>query len=89
MWLGGQTESFQNVQGAIVYDVLIFQKSRWGKGSPRGGAMPPPPKCNAEIMWDSERTLLGQSNVMLLKKLFVFLCITLCHVTTSLESYLN
>ena len=28
MWLGGQTESFQNVGGAKVDDVLTFQKFR-------------------------------------------------------------
>ena len=31
MWLGGQTESFQNVGGEGVYDVLTFQKSRRGQ----------------------------------------------------------
>ena len=41
MWLGGQTESFQNVGGGEgVYNVLTFQKSRGGKSSPRG-ANPP------------------------------------------------
>ena len=30
MWLGGQTESFQNVGGKGVYNVLTFQKSRGG-----------------------------------------------------------
>ena len=32
MWLGGQTESFQHVGGALsVYDVLTFQKARGGQ----------------------------------------------------------
>ena len=47
MWLGGQTENFQNVGGGRgVYDVLTFLKSRGGKSSPRGGGgfPPAPPK---------------------------------------------
>ena len=43
MWLGGQTESFQNVGGEGVYEVLTLQKSRGDKSSPRGGEAPLPP----------------------------------------------
>ena len=54
MWLGGQTESLQNVGGASVYDVLTLQKSKGGKSSPRGGKDPPTPppptsKCSPDI----------------------------------------
>ena len=41
MWLGGNTESFQNVGGKGVYNVLTFQKSKGGKSSPRGANAPP------------------------------------------------
>ena len=47
MWLGGQTESFQNVGGAKVYgvyNVLTFQKSRGARAHLGGGGeMPPRP----------------------------------------------
>ena len=45
IWLWGQTESFQNVGGAVVYDVLTLQKSTGGMSS-----LPPHPPIKAALI---------------------------------------
>ena len=43
MWLGGQTESFQNVGGGKMYTMYSLFKSLGGQELTYGGQMPPRP----------------------------------------------